>query len=215
MTHKTILDVSRYQGTINWDAVKASSQIDGVMLKTVSTNKAFGGVYIDPTFEHNYTECRRLGIPVGAYYYTYAQTPEQVAAELDKLREALAGKTFELPVAVDVEDNKLTPLSAAALSQLVATAADAIEAWGLYAMVYTYTYYSNTELDMAALRAYDIWLADYTGRTPAVSFSYGMHQYTSKGRVPGVAGAVDLSRAYKDYPAIIRRAGLTQLREGV
>lgn len=215
MSTKTIMDVSRYQGNIDWEAVKASGCINGVMLKTVSTNKAFGGIYIDPTFERNYAECKRLGIPVGVYYYTYAQTPEQVAAELDKLREALAGKTFELPIAVDVEDNKLKPLSAAALSQLVATAADAIEAWGLYAMVYTYTYYSNTELDMAMLRAYDIWLADYTGKTPAVSFAYGMHQYTSKGSVPGVTGGVDLSRTSRDYPAIIKRAGLTQLREGV
>lgn len=215
VTNKTILDVSRYQGAIDWDAVKASGRIDGVMLKTVSTNKAFGGVYIDPTFERNYAECKRVGLPVGVYYYTYAQTPEQVAAELDKLREALTGKTFEMPIAVDVEDNKLTPLSAAELTDLVAYAADAIESWGLYAMVYTYTYYSNTELDMTMLRAYDIWLADYTGRTPAVSFPYGMHQYTSKGSVPGIAGNVDLSRAYKDYPAIIQRAGLTQLREGV
>lgn len=213
MEHKVILDVSRYQGTINWDAVKASGQIDGVMLKTVSTNKAFGGVYIDPTFERNYAECKRVGLPVGAYYYTYAQTPEQVAAELDKLREALAGKTLQMPVAIDVEDNKLTPLSAAALSQLVASAADAIEGWGLYAMVYTYTSYANTELDMAALRAYDLWIADYRGKRP--TRKHGMWQYTSKGSVPGISGNVDLSYAYKDYPSIIQRAGLTQLREGV
>lgn len=73
MSTKTILDVSRYQGMIDWDAVKASGLVDGVMLKTVSTNSAFGGVYIDPTFERNYWECKRVGLPVGAYYYTYAQ----------------------------------------------------------------------------------------------------------------------------------------------
>lgn len=208
-----ILDVSRYQGEPNWSAVKGSGKVDGVMLKTVSTNKAFGGIYIDPTFERNYAECKRLGIPVGVYYYTYAQTPEQVAAELDKLKEALAGKVFEMPIAVDVEDNKLTPLPASELTDLVAYAAGTIESWGLYAMVYTYTSYANTELDMDALRAYDLWIADYRGKRP--TRKHGMWQYTSKGSVPGISTPVDLSRAYKDYPVVIRRAGLTQMREGV
>ena len=89
---KDYIDVSRYQGTIDWEQVK--NKVGGAMLKTVSTNKSFGGIYIDPTFERNYQECKRLGIPVGVYYYTYAQTPERVAEELAKLREALTGKTF-------------------------------------------------------------------------------------------------------------------------
>ena len=134
---KDIIDVSRYQGTIDWS--RLAGKIGGAMLKTVSTNKSFGGLYIDPRFERNYAECRRLGIPVGAYYYTYAQDDAAARAELDKLHQALEGKTFTLPIAVDVEDNKLKPLSADALTGLVIRAADTIESWGLYAMVYTYT----------------------------------------------------------------------------
>ena len=129
MSYKDIIDVSRYQGTIDWEQLVG--KISGAMLKTVSTNKSFGGIYIDPQFERNYAECKRLGIPVGVYYYTYAQTKATADAELAKLHEALTGKSFELPIAVDVEDNKLKPPSAAALSELVAYAADAIERWGL------------------------------------------------------------------------------------
>ena len=67
---KKIIDVARYQGNIDWDKVKASG-IEGALLKTVSTNnREFGGLYIDPYFERNYAECKRVGIPVGAYYYT-------------------------------------------------------------------------------------------------------------------------------------------------
>ena len=205
---KDIIDVSRYQGTINWD--KLAGKIGGAMLKTVSTNKSFGGIYIDPMFETNYAACRRLGIPVGVYYYTYAQDAATVQAELAKLHQALAGKTFTLPVAVDVEDNKLKALSADALTDLVIAAADAIESWGLYAMVYTYTYYSQTELNMDRLSAYDLWIADYTGKRP--SRKHGMWQYTSKGSLPGISGNVDKNHVYKDYPGIIRRAGLTCLR---
>ena len=205
---KDIIDVSRYQGTIDWNQVK--SHVGGAMLKTVSTNKSFGGIYIDPTFERNYAECKRLGIPVGVYYYTYAQDAATVQAELAKLHQALEGKTLTLPVAVDVEDNKLKPLSADALTDLVIAAADAIESWGLYAMVYTYTYYSQTELNMNRLEAYDLWIADYRGKRP--TRKHGMWQYTSTGRLEGIAGNVDISHAYKDYPSIIARAGLTQLR---
>ena len=205
---KDIIDVSRYQGNIDWD--KLAGKIEGAMLKTVSTNKSFGGIYIDPMFEANYAACRRLGIPVGVYYYTYAQDAATVQAELAKLHQALEGKTFTLPIAVDVEDNKLKPLSADALTDLVIAAADAIESWGLYAMVYTYTYYSQTELNMDRLSAYDLWIADYRGQRPARK--HGMWQYTSTGKLDGIAGNVDISHAYKDYPTIIARAGLTQLR---
>ena len=205
---KDIIDVSRYQGNINWD--KLAGKIGGAMLKTVSTNKSFGGIYIDQQFERNYAECKRLGIPVGAYYYTYAQDAATVQAELAKLHQALAGKTLTLPVAVDVEDNKLKPLSADALTDLVIAAADAIESWGLYAMVYTYTWYSQTELNMDRLSAYDLWIADYRASRP--TRKHGMWQYTSTGQLDGIAGNVDISHAYKDYPSIIARAGLTQLR---
>ena len=206
---KDVIDVSRYQGNIDWNQIVGN--VGGAMLKTVSTNKSFGGIYIDQMFERNYAECKRLGIPVGAYYYTYAQDAAAVQAELAKLREALAGKTFNLPIAVDVEDNKLKPLSADALTDLVIAAADAIESWGLYAMVYTYTYYSQTELNMDRLAAYDLWIADYRGTRP--TRKHGMWQYTSKGSLPGISGNVDKNHVYKDYPSIITRAGLTTLRD--
>ena len=208
---KDYIDVSRYQGMIDWSQVK--SHVGGAMLKTVSTNKSFGGIYIDPQFERNYAECKRLGIPVGAYYYTYAQDAATARAELAKLREALAGKSFELPIVVDVEENKLKPLSADALTDLVIFAAETIESWGMYAMVYTYTYYSQTELNMDRLSAYDLWIADYRANRP--TRKHGMWQYTSEYYMPGVPegdGLVDMSHVYKDYPSIITRAGLTTMR---
>ena len=109
-----------------------------------------------------------------------------------------------------MEDNKLKPLSADALTDLVISAADAIENWGLYAMVYTYTSYSNTELNMDRLAAYDLWIADYRGKRPARK--HGMWQYTSTGSLPGINGDVDMNHVYKNYPSIIKRAGLTQMK---
>ena len=205
---RTILDVSRWQGRIDWDKVKKSGKIDGVMLRVLGNKN--GKPYLDPYFARNYAECARLGIPVGGYYYTCAVTQRQTEEELAALKIALRGKTFQLPLAIDVEDPRLRSLAPAKLSALVARAADQLEAWGLYAMVYTYTNFADTALDMAALAAYDLWIADYRGTRP--TRKHGMWQYTSSGRVPGISGPVDLSHAYKDYAAIIQRAGLTKVR---
>ena len=217
---KTIMDVSRWQGSIDWDKVKASGKVDGVMLKTVSTNRKLSnrkdGLYIDPTFERNYSECKRLGIPVGVYYYTYATDKQMADAELALLKTALTGKTFELPISVDVEENKIKKLSTQELTDLAAYALGTIERWGFYALLYVGLYFAQTELYMggAALRKYDVWLAAYRNAKPTPGWSFGMWQYTSTTRVPGVSGNVDMSHAYKDYAKIIAQKGLTRLREG-
>lgn len=209
---RTILDVSRWQGRIDWDKVKASGLVSGVMIRAMGNSKEGkpSKPYIDSFFARNYAECARLGIPVGGYYYTCAVTQRQTEEELAALKTALRGKTFQLPLAIDVEGPRLRSLAPAKLSALVAEAAAQLEAWGLYAMVYTYTNFADTALDMAALAAYDLWIADYRGKRPARR--HGMWQYTSSGKIPGVSGPVDLSHAYKGYAAIIQRAGLTKVR---
>lgn len=200
----TVLDVSRWQGSIDWDTVKASGRVHGVMLRALGSRN--GTPYIDPMFETNYSACIRLGIPVGVYYYSCAVTAPQRDAELALLHDALRGKRLQLPAAIDVEDARLRALTPDALSALVAGAARQLEHWGLYAMVYTYTHFADTALHMDTLAPFDLWLADYRGKRPARR--HGMWQYTSRGRVPGISGPVDLSRTEKDYPALLHRAGL-------
>lgn len=216
------IDVSRYQGKITldgWREIKAAGY-KGVMLKTVSTNRKLSkradGLYIDPTFEDNYKNAKAAGLDVGVYYYTYATSEAMADAELSLLADALRGKTLEMPVAVDVEDNKFRVLGKQALTDLTAYALKKVEDMGFYAQLYTYTSFAKTRLYMggAALSPYDVWLADYTGKTPAVTFAYNAHQHTSKGSVPGITGNVDLNVTTLNYPKIIRKKGLTRLREG-
>jgi GH25 family lysozyme M1 (1,4-beta-N-acetylmuramidase) len=211
------IDVSRYQGLIDWAQVAAAGY-KGAMLKTVSTNhklsKRADGLYIDPTFETNYRNARAAGLDVGVYYYTYATSEAMADAELALLRQAVRGKELTLPVAVDVEENKLKQLSTLDLSNLTAYALEQVERMGFYAQLYTYTGYKY-ELDMARLSSrWDVWLADYTGKAPKVDFAYNAHQHTSKGSVPGITGNVDLNVTTINYPKIIRKKGLTRLREG-
>lgn len=212
------VDVSRYQGLIDWAQVAAAGY-KGAMLKTVSTNRKLSKradvLYIDPTFETNYRNARAAGLDVGVYYYTYATSEAMADAELALLRQAVYGKEFSLPVCVDVEENKLKQLSTLDLSNLTAYALEQVEKMGFYAQLYTYTSYANTHLDMARLAGrWDVWLADYTGKTPNVTFNYNAHQHTSSGNVPGISGNVDLNVTTLNYPKIIRKKGLTRLREG-
>lgn len=222
-----IIDVSRWQERIDWDKVKASGLVSGVMLRALgnSAEDKPSKPYIDPQFSRNYAECQRLGIPCGVYYYCKAVNTAEADAELALLRNVLTGKTVQLPVAVDIEDTYVqAPLDKQTLTDIAAHALGTVERWGFYAMLYTGLYFGQTNLYMggAALRKYDVWLARYPkdkSKTkpedkPKTDFSFGMWQYTSTARVPGVSGNVDLSHAYKNYEKIIAKKGLTRLREG-
>lgn len=221
---KTIMDVSRHQGTIDWDKVKDSGKVDGVMLRAMG-NSAEGKhskPYLDPTFERNYAECTRLGIPVGVYGYFKAVNRAEADKELAMLKQALTGKVLSLPVAVDIEDEVQKPLGKAALTNLTAHMLSTVESWGVYAMLYTGLWFGSTFLYMGGveLKPYDVWLARYPKDQhktkpedkPKTAFAFGMWQYTSTARVPGVSTNVDMSHAYKDYAAIIRRAGLSKVK---
>lgn len=221
-----IMDVSRYQGTIDWEKVKASGKVDGVIIRAMG-NSATGrpsAPYTDPQFSRNYSECKRLGIPCGVYGYFKAVNREQADKELAYFKKLLTGRSFELPVAVDIEDEVQRPLGKAALTDLTAYMLSTVESWGVYALLYTGLWFGSTFLYMggAALKPYDVWLAKYPKDQrktkpedkPKTAFAFGMWQYTSTARVPGVTANVDMSHAYKDYAGVISKKGLTRLREG-
>ena len=194
------IDVSKHQGTINWDAVAADPSVQFAILR------AGYGRYEsqkDPTFERNYAECKRLGIPVGAYWYSYATTPADAATEGRLFAKVLVGKQFEYPVYFDQEDGSIPA------AQRTACALAFFDAMGAewYKGYYSYTAWMPS-VDLAAIRQHcdTVWLADYRA-TPDQTIQRDMHQYTSTGNVAGIGGRVDCNRAYVDFPAIIREAG--------
>ena len=208
------IDVSRWQGTsIDWAKVKAAGY-RGVMIRALGNKNL--APYVDTCFEKNYAGAKAAGLDVGVYWYSTATTQALVNAELSMLKNALRGKELTLPVAMDIEDAKLTALDKQDLTDLTAYALHEIEEMGFYAQLYTYTSFAKAHLFVggAALHPYDVWLADYTGKTPKVDFKYNAHQHTSKGAVPGISGNVDLNVTTLNYPKIISKKGLTRLREG-
>ena len=126
---KTIMDVSRHQGVIDWAKVKASGKVDGVMIRAMGNSGAgkASKPYLDPYFARNYAECTRVGLPVGVYGYFKATNKAQADKELALFKRALGGRAFQLPVAVDIEDKLQAALSKSALTDIVAHCLSTVE----------------------------------------------------------------------------------------
>ena len=191
------IDVSRYQGDIDWAKVAASG-VKFALLRAGSQNSS--GPYIDPYFEQNYAGAKAAGIAVGAYIYTYAETEAEQNDEILTILPALEGKTFEYPVFVDVEDKSLTGIGKAALTQLVKRYMDILDQKGFVPGWYSYTNYINSYLCPEVLADYPLWVADYRSSL-GYTGDYHIWQYTSSGTVPGISGKVDLNRDYHRYIA--------------
>lgn len=203
------IDVSKYQGLIYWEKVKAAG-IDFAILR------AGMGKYksqIDPRFEQNAFGALSAGLHVGVYWFSYATSPDEAKEEARLCADTIApykGK-FDFPVYFDYEydseryseEHGITPTQELreALAEAFCTE---IEAQGWRAGVYTNNDYIKNRWRLDVLKQWEIWLADYTG---GPDVSCGMQQTGSTGTVDGISGNVDIDTAFVDYPALIRNDG--------
>lgn len=202
MIKKAGIDVSAHQGAIDWSRV----QKDFAILRA-GWSWYEGGMNIDQRFRENVDGVQAAGIPWGAYLYAYDRSPAAAAKSADRLADLLDGFRIPYPIAYDFEDEQYLSMGKGANAAICAAFLERLQKRGYYAMLYTYTNFALGFLDMGALAPYDLWIADYSGKVGWPG-KYGMWQYTGSGTLSGVTGPVDLDRAYKDYPAIIRGAGL-------
>ena len=198
------MDVSRYQGLVNWPAV-AGAGIQFAMVRIGSSNG--GAAYVDPYFQRNVQGAHDAGLKVGAYYFTYAKTRDQVNTELETFLMALASLRQAYTVFVDVGSNQLTGLGRQPLTELVRYAMDILNQSGWLPGYYTYTAFAQQYLDTQALAAYPVWIADYRSYV-GYSGSYDLWQYSSTGQVAGVEGNVDLDYSYKNFLPLLQETGL-------
>lgn len=192
------IDVSRYQGTIDWAKVAAS----GIKFAFVRIGNTVGGM--DPTFEYNITQAQANGIKVGVYLYSYATNVEAAATEAQLTLAWLGEHGLQLPVVYDVEDKCHTAMSSVDLFNMIATYCSIIDAAGFYPMVYTYKNFYTGKLGTSP---YDKWMAQYASALNTEE-SVAFWQYSSSGSVPGIAGRVDMDYQYKDYTDLIIKDGV-------
>lgn len=213
-TYKKGIDVSQWQGTIDWEKVKAAG-IEFAMIRA-----GYGQNNIDPQFKRNISECNRLGIPCGIYWFSYAYTEAMAIREAEYALAAVEPYKLEYPIAFDYEGasvdyakkNGVVP-DKAHVTALANAFCGRIEQAKYYAMVYTNPAYLSQYYDSYVPKSYDIWLAQWPANPdPAAKPAQagGIWQYTNSGTVAGISGRVDMDAAYYDYPAIIKANGLNQ-----
>lgn len=205
--HKGI-DVSKWQGVIDWEKVKADG-VEFAMLRA-----GYGQSGVDEQFERNAQECTRLGIPFGVYWFSYAYTTALAEREAERCLEMIAPYKLSYPVAWDYEydsydhgvENGVAPTKTL-ISAMARAFLNKVEEAGYYGALYANPNYLAQYFDADLPKRYDIWLAKWPYTvpdpdTPKPEQCGGMWQYTSSGAVAGINGRVDMNYAYYDYPAL-------------
>lgn len=200
---KTGIDVSKHNGVIDWEAVKASGKVEFAILRAGYGKLASQK---DVQFERNYSECKRLGIPVGVYWYSYAITPAEATAEALTFQKIIDGKQFEYPVWFDIEERKAFNTGMKNCSAMIRAFCGEMEKAGYWCGVYCSTSAISSYIDSDTQKRYSMWVAEWGPRCNYTG-EIGMWQYSEKGRIAGISTNVDLDYNHVDFPSAIKAAG--------
>ncbi|MCH5250021.1 MAG: glycoside hydrolase family 25 [Lachnospiraceae bacterium] len=206
------IDVSKYQGTIDWGKVKASG-VEFAMIRVGYRAKSTGEIFEDPTARYNMQEAQNAGIMIGAYFFSSAITQDEAKAEAVFTKNIIAKYRITYPVAYNCEDfqsfdSRQFGMDSAARTSLACAFLDEIASAGYTPMFYA----SKGELEGSAQwdtgilsSRYKIWVAQYPDQpypaTTSSSYSgvHDMWQYTSQGIVAGISRKTDVNLAYFQY----------------
>lgn len=197
------IDVSKWQGEINWSRVKNA----GIQFVMMRSSFGWGEGQKDKFFEVNYAGAKKVGISVGAYHYSYATTTEEAVKEAELCYSIIKGKKFEYPIAYDMEENRVSALGKEKVSEIAKAFCEKMESYGYYVCIYANKYWLDNYFTDKIFEKYDIWLAQWSEK-PTFEKAYGIWQKSSKGKVDGIETNVDLDESYKNYPSIMKYNGL-------
>ena len=191
------IDVSSFQGKPDWTKVKNS----GIKFAILRIHQKSG---IDTSFELNYKGCKSNGILIGGYKYSYALTPVQAIDDAEDVLSVLGGRGLDFPVFYDLEWSQQRSLGKQAIENIAVAFLTRIKKAGYKVGIYcNLDWYNNVLTD--ALKQYDCWIARYPANDngsvqkrlcPPVGVGW---QYSSKGKVSGISGNVDMDVFYTDY----------------
>ena len=192
------IDVSEHQGRIDWNAVKASG-IDFAILRVGFGAPSWGG-RVDYQFNRNISECERLGIPYGVYIYSYAFDNQQAADEASMVIDCLSGHNPRLPVYYDLEDRTIIADGRqSGIASRAQTFCNKISSAGYKPGIYANLNWFNNILTDPVFKSgsWDHWIAQYNSQCHYTG-CYSFWQYTSRGKVSGISGNIDMNYAYVD-----------------
>jgi GH25 family lysozyme M1 (1,4-beta-N-acetylmuramidase) len=196
------IDVSAFQGIIDWDKVKAS----GVEFAMIRAGWGIGT--LDKYFKRNVEECVKRGIKVGIYWFIYALNDSQASQNASACLKAIKGMKIDFPVCPDFEydsvsyaSKKGVPIDKATASRWVKIFLDSVKKAGYDTANYTNLDYYNRYFTNEVNNRYDVWFA-YWGKATTMTKASAIWQYSSKGKVNGIVGNVDMDESHKAYPSV-------------
>lgn len=193
------IDVSVYQGKVDWQSVKES----GVEFAIIRAGYGKHANQEDRYFDTNMEAAKKFGINCGAYWFSYATTPEDAEKEADAFYEVIKGYKFEYPIFFDYETSAQNALNPSESTAIIHAFCKRMESYGYYVSLCSYVGFLNYKIESEIFDRYDVWIAHYDVQIPWFSRNYGIWQYSCTGKVPGIDTDVDLNYAYYDYPTIM------------
>ena len=195
-------DISHHQGIVDFTRVK--KEVDFCLIKLGGSDKRNGSMYIDTRFEQYYKACKENGINVGCYWFAgkYSTGTERGLEEAEYVRKAIRGLKFEMPVYLDYEygDSSMRVSN----TNFCITFCDTLELYRYFVGIYASDISGFKQmLDNTKLSAYTHWVARY-GNQPNYVKNWDVWQYTSKGKLSGVSGNVDLDYSRVNFPRVIK-----------
>ncbi len=199
---KNGIDVSRFQGKINWEKVKAAG-IDFAIIRAGLRGTTEGKLLTDDFFEDNIEGATENGIDVGVYFYSQAVNKEEAEEEVQLILDLIEPYKVTYPVVIDVESAESDSARTADLTTddyelVVKTFCDMVSKAGYKPMIYGNVKSYTLLMDAIDIDDYDIWIA-YYGTPLYYPYHFNIWQYTSSGRVDGIDGDVDLNICITDY----------------
>lgn len=196
------IDVSVWQGNINWDKVKA----DGIEFAIIRSGWGWlGDGAKDRYFDQNIKNAKNAGVKVGVYHYSYASSVENARQEAKYCLDIVkaSGVSLDLPIYFDIEDKSIGDKHDRTIRTNMCVAfCSEIENAGYWAGVYANLNWFNNYLDKNVLaKRYTIWFAQYNDTR---EMDCDIWQYTSSGRVNGISGNVDMNIMYRDLVSEIK-----------
>lgn len=199
------VDVSKHNGKIDWQKAKNSGFVDFAVIRA-----GYGRLISqkDVQFERNYAECKKYGIPCGAYWYSYAHSVAEIQTEARVFLQVIKEKQFEYPVYLDFEEKSQQNLGRTKCSEMARAFFDILENAGYFAGLYSFKSMLENCFTDEILTRYTVWLAHVNVSKTSYSKPFDIWQYSWEGKVDGI-GKCDLNYCYKDdFPEIIKNAGL-------
>jgi len=192
------IDVSKYQGEIDWKKV-ADAGIKFAIIRCGYRGYSTGSLVIDPYFEKNLKGATANGIDVGVYFFSQAMNEVEAVEEASMVLSQIKRAYVNYPIFIDSEasggDGRADKLNVENRTKVCKAFCATIESEGYNAGVYASKNWFNNKLTAKELEDYIIWLAEYR-EAPTYEGVYNMWQYSSKGKVDGIEGNVDLDLSY-------------------